>query len=212
MLSKTAKLDGICSWSLLAGVHCPGMYNFETGLIAEVCSGCYATQGNYRFPNVKAVRIQNAEEWLDPAWEDAMVEAIDPLEYFRWFDSGDSYTLRLARKILAVMQRTPNTKHWFATRMGKFPKFKAVLDEMRALPNVAVRFSADDVGSFGPEHSCMVYDSTGSVPEGVKACNAHVKGEDKVAKCHGCRDCWDKTIPVIGYKAHGRKMIKLLEV
>ena len=210
MLSKTQKLDGIYSWSLLAGVHCPGMYNFETGLIAEVCDGCYAQQGNYRFPNVQAVRIQNAEEWRREEWEDAMVEAIEPLEYFRWFDSGDSYTLSLARKILKIMKRTPRTKHWFATRMGKFPKFKQVLDEMRALPNVAVRFSADDVGVFGPEHSCMVYH--GAVPAGVKACNAYVAEGDKVAKCHGCRDCWDKTIPVIGYKAHGRKMIKLLEV
>lgn len=212
MLSMTAKLDGIYSWSLLAGVHCPGMHDQKTGLIAQVCAGCYATQGNYRFPNVKAVRIQNAKEWASRRWVDDMVTALEGQEYFRWFDSGDMYSVTLARKILMVMIMTPNTKHWLATRMGKFDKFKPVLDEMRKLPNVSVRFSADDIGAFDVEHSCMVYDPSEPVPEGVKACNAHVKGEEKIAKCHGCRDCWDKTIPVIGYKAHGRKMIKLLEV
>lgn len=211
MLSVTAKLDGIHSWSLLAGVHCPGM-RAQTGRVAQVCEGCYATQGKYRFPSVKAVRLQNAKEWTADAWVDDMVTALKGHEYFRWFDSGDMYSVTLARKILMVMIMTPNTKHWLATRTGKFAKFKPVLDEMRKLPNVAVRFSADDVGTFSVEHSCMVYDPSEPVPEGVKACNAYAKGEEKVAKCHGCRDCWDKTIPVIGYKAHGRKMIKLLEV
>lgn len=212
MLSRTQKLDGIYSWSLLASTHCPGRINLLTQKVAEVCEGCYAMDGNYRFPNVRAVRIQNAEDWQSEDWVDRMVADLTGQEYFRWFDSGDAYSLTLARKILRVMERTPDTKHWFATRMGKFDKFRPVLDAMRSLPNVAVRFSADDVGTHGPEHSCMVFDPSEPVPEGVKACNAYVAEGDKVAKCHGCRDCWDKTIPVIGYKAHGRKMIKLLEV
>lgn len=210
MFSKTYKLDGISSWSLLAGEHCPGKVNTLTHEIAEVCAGCYAMDGNYRFPNVRNVRIQNAEDWQRDEWVDETVAALNGHAYFRWFDSGDAYTLSLALKILEVMQRTPDTRHWFATRMGKFPKFKPVLGQMRALPNVAVRFSADDIGSFGPEHSCMVFH--GDVPQGVKECHSYIAEGDKIPRCHGCRDCWDKTIPVIGYRAHGRKMIKLLEV
>jgi hypothetical protein len=212
MLSKTQKLDGISSWSLIAGDHCPGMHNQETGLIAAVCAGCYAKSGNYHRPSVRAVRLHNAKDWYERDWEKRMVEALEGHDYFRWFDSGDMYTLSLARKILRVMERTSNTKHWIATRMGKFRKFTQVLEAMRALPNVSVRYSADDIGAFGPEHSCMVFDPSEPVPAGVKACNSYVAEGDKVAKCHGCRDCWDKTIPVIGYKAHGRRMIKLLEV
>ena len=209
-LSKVKKLDGIYSWSLLAGVHCPGKVNLITKALAEVCDGCYAMGGNYRFPNVQATRILNAEDWQRDEWVDDMVRALKGHAYFRWFDSGDMYTLALAQKILKVMVDTPDTMHWLATRMGKFAKFGPILEEMSRLPNVAVRFSADDVGSYGPEHSCMVFH--GDVPEGVKACNSYVAEGDDVAKCHGCRDCWDKTIPVIGYRAHGRKMIKLLEV
>ena len=212
MLSKTAKLDGIYSWSLTAGADCPGRFNLTTGLLAQVCEGCYATGGNYRFPNVQAVRTENKRDWASRDWEDRMVADLQGQEYFRWFDSGDAYSLTLARKILRVMKRTPDTKHWFATRMGKFPKFAPVLAEMQALPNVAVRFSADDIGTYGAEHSCMVFDPAGEIPDGVTACSAYVAEGDKVAKCHGCRACWDKSVPVIGYKAHGRKMIKLLEV
>lgn len=211
-LSKTEKLDGICSWSLVAGRHCPGEINLLTRQTAEVCKGCYAKGGNYRYPNVRGVRMANAEDWERDEWVDDMVHALKGQDYFRWFDSGDAYTLRLAQKIVMVMIRTPWCKHWFATRMGKFDKFKGVLSQMRKLSNVAVRYSADDVGVYGDEHSCMVFDPSEPVPKGVKACNAYAKGDDKVAKCHGCRDCWDKTIPVIGYKAHGRTMIKLLEV
>ena len=210
MLSKTAKLDGIYSWSLTAGADCPGRFNLTTGLLAQVCEGCYATGGNYRFPNVQAVRTENKRDWASRDWEDRMVADLQGQEYFRWFDSGDAYALTLARKILRVMMRTPDTKHWFATRMGKFPKFRGVLAGMQALPNVAVRFSADDIDTYGPEHTAMVWHR--AVPEGVTACCAYVAEGDKVAKCHGCRACWDKSVPVIAYKAHGRKMIKLLEV
>ena len=210
MLSKTAKLDGIYSWSLTAGADCPGKINLKTNTLAEVCAGCYAIGGNYRYPNVQAVRIQNREEWQQDDWEDQMVSALENQTHFRWFDSGDAYSLTLAWKIYRVMVRTPDTKHWLATRMGKFSKFAPVLSEMQALPNVMVRFSADDIGKYGPEHTAMVWHDT--VPEGVTPCSSYVAEGDKVAKCHGCRACWDKSVPVIGYKAHGRKMIKLLEV
>ena len=31
-------------------------------------------------------------------------------------------------------------------------------------------------------------------------------------KCKGCRNCWDKSIPVIGYAAHGQKMSKVIRL
>jgi hypothetical protein len=74
-----------------------------------------------------------------------MVKALDSQRYFRWFDSGDVYSIDLAEKILAVMQATPWVKHWIPTRMAKFAKFKKVLSQMESLPNVKVRFSSDSV-------------------------------------------------------------------
>ena len=74
-----------------------------------------------------------------------MVSELDNDRYFRWFDSGDVYDVRLAFKILEVMKRTPWCNHWLPTRMHKFSKFGSVLAEMSALPNVVVRLSSDSI-------------------------------------------------------------------
>ena len=109
-ISVTSKLDGIRSWSLQALETCPGSWA-SPGELVDACKGCYATTGNYRYPNVKAPRLENREDWQRLEWVDDMVKALDSDRYFRWFDSGDVYTLALAEKILEVMKRTPWVKH-----------------------------------------------------------------------------------------------------
>ena len=74
-----------------------------------------------------------------------MVAELDNDRYFRWFDSGDMYSIKLAQKMLEVMKRTPWVNHWLPTRMHKFAKFAAVIAEMEALPNVVVRLSSDSI-------------------------------------------------------------------
>jgi hypothetical protein len=203
-ISKTRKLDGIRSWSLQARATCPGSINPETGDLVDACSGCYAAFGQYLYPNVRGPREENKEDWKSPDWEDRMVSAIHKFPFFRWFDSGDCYSVSLAEKIYSVMVRTPNTKHWFPTRMMKFAKFAAIFAKMDALPNVKVRFSSDSIiGEFVPGvHGSTIVPGYDSVPAGVSVCEAY-KSE---GKCNGCRKCWDKEIDVIGYVVHGRVM------
>ena len=207
-ISVTSKLDGIRSWSLQAIDTCPGSVHSDGGLV-DACKGCYATSGNYRYPNVKAPRIENQDDWKRAEWVDDMVRALDSDRYFRWFDSGDAYAIGLAEKILEVMRRTPWVKHWIPTRMGKFVKFHAVLEEMQALPNVSVRFSSDSVtGEYVKGmHGSTIVPSSGSVPN-VAECKAYEHG----GKCSGCRACWDKSVPVIAYVAHGRSMAKVIKL
>ena len=94
-LSKTSKLDGILSWSLQALDTCPASKK-NNGELVDACKGCYATTGNYNYPNVKAPRIENKEDWKRDTWVNDMVLALDSSRYFRWFDSGDMYDIRLA--------------------------------------------------------------------------------------------------------------------
>jgi hypothetical protein len=203
-LSKTSKLDGISSWSLQAGETCPGKLNLVNKAIAEVCKGCYALQGNYRFSTVKAPRAFNREDWKRPDWCDDMVKALDSMRYFRWFDSGDLYTTALAWKVYEVCRRTPWTKHWLPTRSYKFAKFAAVFSELAALDNVALRFSADAIGRFKPSlHGSVVITEP---LDGVKTCQAYEP--QNAGKCNGCRACWDKSVAVVGYVAHGKTMLK----
>ena len=207
-LSKTSKL-GTKSWSLQALETCPGSKAAD-GSLVPACSGCYATTGMYHFGAVKAVRADNKADWKRDSWTNDMVKALSKDSHFRWFDSGDMYSLELAEKMLAIMAATPNTKHWLPTRMYKFPKFQAVLAKMQALPNVMVRFSSDAVdGSFtAGVHGSTIIPNADTAPAGVTVCQAYSQG----GKCLDCRACYDKQVAVIGYPAHGRKMAKVIRI
>lgn len=207
-ISKTSKLDGILSWSLQALETCPGSIG-QDGVLVPACSGCYATTGNYNFPNVKAPRLENKQDWQRDAWVVDMVKQLDSSRYFRWFDSGDMYAIGLADKMLEVMQATPWVKHWLPTRMAKFPKFAKVIAKMQALPNVMVRFSSDSVsGEFDSRHGSVIIDNPEALPSGATLCEAYAND----GKCNGCRSCYNKDVPVIAYPAHGVKMAKVIRI
>ena len=210
-ISVTSKLDGIRSWSLQAIDTCPGSIE-SPGVLVPACRGCYATTGNYLYPNVKAPRLENREDWQRQDWADDMVAELELDRYFRWFDSGDVYNLALAEKILDVMQRTPWCKHWLPTRMHKFPKFRMVFDAMKALDNVSVRFSADSVdGSYTPGlHGSVIGPDAATYTDapGSSLCRAY----EHAGKCSGCRACWNKDVELICYPAHGLKMAKVIRL
>ena len=207
-ISVTSKLDDIRSWSLQALDTCPG--SIENGSLVDACKGCYATTGNYRYPNVKAPRIENREDWKRDSWVDDMVKELDKDRFFRWFDSGDVYAIELAEKMLQVMQRTTWVKHWLPTRMHKFTKFQRILKVMDSLPNVKVRPSSDSiVGEYIPGlHGSVIVPDSRVDPSQVTLCKAY----ENNGKCSGCRACYDKTIPVIAYPAHGKPMMKIIRI
>lgn len=208
-ISVTSKLDGIKSWSLQALETCPASKNAD-GSLVDACKGCYATTGNYNYPNVKAPRAHNKEDWQRLEWVDDMVQALQDSRYFRWFDSGDMYAIGLAEKILEVMVRTPWVKHWLPTRMHKFPKFRGVLTEMQALDNVSVRFSSDSVtGQFiAGLHGSVIIPTIDDATKDMTICKAY----ENAGKCNGCRACWNKEVSVIAYPAHGVKMAKVIRI
>lgn len=201
-LSKASKMP--CrSWSLQALTTCPASKDAQGNLV-PACAGCYATTGNYNFPNVRAPREHNQDDWKRSEWVDDMVAELDADRYFRWFDSGDLYDIRLARKVLEVMQRTPWVKHWLPTRMHKFPKFVPVLAAMESLPNVVVRRSSDSITGevISGATTSTIVPTLEQTPEHATACLAY----EREGKCGSCRACWSKDVPVVAYIAHGKKM------
>ena len=208
-LSVTSKLDGIRSWSLQAIDTCPGAVQ-SSGVLVDACKGCYAVNGNYRFPNVKAPREHNKIDWMRPEWVADMVAELKKDRYFRWFDSGDVYSVKLAQKMLEVMTLTSWVSHWLPTRMHKFSKFKTVLDDMQALPNVSVRFSSDSVtGEYTKGlHGSVIVPTPDDVKRGMTLCKAYSNN----GKCNGCRACYDKKVKVIAYPAHGVSMMKVIRI
>ena len=208
-LSKTSKLDGILSWSLQAIETCPGSVG-PGGKLVDACSGCYATTGCYSFKGTKRVRAENKEAWTDDAWVDTMVKSLAKSKYFRWFDSGDMYSIDLAEKMYQVMVLTPHVQHWLPTRMAKFAKFADIIGKMKSLPNVMVRFSSDSItGDYTPGvHGSVIIPDADTPPAGVFVCGAYQND----GKCNGCRACYNKDIPVIAYPQHGRKMAKVFKL
>ena len=202
-LSKASKMPGR-SWSLQALDTCPASRKPD-GSLVDACSGCYATQGNYRYPNVKAPREHNREDWKRDEWIDDMVAELDNDRYFRWFDSGDVYDIRLAQKILEVMRRTPWCNHWLPTRMHKFAKFRPVLAEMEALHNVVVRLSSDSItGETIDGATTSTITTEDNIPSSATVCGAYTRE----GKCGPCRACWQKDVTVVAYIGHGRSMTK----
>ena len=202
-LSKASKMPSR-SWSLQALDTCPASRKPD-GTLVDACSGCYATTGNYRFKNVKAPREHNREDWKRDQWVDDMVAELDNDRYFRWFDSGDVYDLRLAQKILEVMRRTPWCNHWLPTRMHKFDKFRPVLEQMQDLHNVVVRLSSDSItGDVVEGDTTSTIATLDNVPSGATVCEAYTRG----GKCGPCRACWDKNTSVVCYIGHGKSMEK----
>jgi hypothetical protein len=208
-LSKTSKLDGILSWSLQALETCPASKN-KDGSLVDACKGCYATTGNYNYPNVKAPRIENREDWKRDGWVNDMVIALDSSRYFRWFDSGDMYDIRLAEKIYQVMTLTPWCKHWMPTRMHKFSKFNNIITKMQLLDNVVIRLSSDSVQGEVIQGftTSVIFSDDSQLTDKIKECEAYKHD----GKCNGCRACYSKDVEVIGYRAHGLKMGKVIKL
>ena len=92
--SNTSKL-GVKAWGLQALNTCPGSTN-EKGELVAACSGCYAVGGSYRFNNVRAARLYNQSAWQNEFFVDQFVIKLQNDRFFRWFDSGDMYSIGLA--------------------------------------------------------------------------------------------------------------------
>ena len=78
---------------------------------------CYALKGNYtRYKAIKAAQYVRLKSLQDSLWIEAMTAQVKRSEYFRWHDAGDVQDLDHLKKIYAVCEATPDTKHWMPTR------------------------------------------------------------------------------------------------
>ena len=202
-LSKASKMP--CrSWSLQAIDTCPASVG-DDGELVDACKGCYATTGNYNFPNVKAPRIHNKEDWQREDWTADMIAELDNDRYFRWFDSGDIFSIEFLNGLIEVCKKTPNTTHWIPTTTWNYPnkEFLSLLQVLQALPNVRLR--ASNEGSI-PTLPKGLYPLQSVVVKEVKAkstkelfyCPAPKQG----GKCRSCKACYNSKISTIAYLEH----------
>lgn len=108
------------------------------GTPGAICSTCYAMNDFYASWSPVARGHSKRHDGLDhPRWTDAMVRLIQhhcrpPNDWFRWHDSGDLQSAAHLERILEVVVRTPDVRHWLPTR--ELADVAAVLE--RRLPDV----------------------------------------------------------------------------
>lgn len=140
--SNNSKLKraGIYAWGIPAYQAADG---FRTCPGAASCiAGCYAKQGFFVMPNVKAAQearlaLSKAPEFVDTIDAEIKRRKVSTL---RIHDSGDFYSLPYLVRWLEIMKRNPQTKFYAYTKM--IPLFKNVWREFPCLPkNFKVVFS-----------------------------------------------------------------------
>ena len=92
----------------------------------------------------------------------------------------------------------------------KDDKFQTVIEQMQQLPNVVVRLSSDGVqGEIVPDapNSSTIIPTISHKLDNMTLCRAY----ERDGKCGTCRACWDKTISVVAYPAHGAKMLQQIK-
>ncbi len=217
LLTETTAMS-CWSWSLPAGVSCPGK---QARSAEDICYGCYAQIGAYNYPS--PLECQAARwAWLRrlmrtkagrQLWVDTMVAAIKQCAtngYFRWHDSGDVFSPRYCRMIAEVCKRTRGVKHWLPTRSWRLPWGGCELGKLNALANVQVRPSALQFGDSPPKIAGLGKGSTAyledqPVPKSARECPKASKGNaDKSCEQAGCRLCWQNRAGA-GYLVHGRR-------
>lgn len=198
-LSNTSKMPGK-SWGISASLCKTG--SKLAAIDGTVCSDCYACKGSYAmYPAVKTAHAARISAWQNDrlAWCKAMVDLIGRESHFRWFDSGDLQSADMLRDILAIAARTPDTKHWIATREVGF--VRDAINGKQLPDNVVIRMSA----SFPDSDHVPGASLTNTValvhtdkPVSGYACPA----PDQGGKCVDCRACWDRSVTAVSYKSH----------
>jgi hypothetical protein len=107
--------------------------------------------------------------------------------FFRVHDSGDMFSPKYAAMWQRVCANIPEVRFWIPTRSWhSTPRILTVLQEVNALPNVAVRPSALYLEEDAPVVPGL---SAGTGAKSVDAnCPAHLQHNE----CRSCRRCWAK--------------------
>lgn len=177
--------------------------------------------GSYGYPVVRAAQDARAD-WVTAClmskegreeWTSIMAAAIvwatrtgngaargqsRRIAFFRWHDAGDVFNPNYGRMVQAVCAAVPDVRFWLPTRSWhSLPRILPVLQDINALPNVAVRPSALFFHQ-DPPRVAGLSAGTGAAGEGFTCPSSRQGGA-----CRDCRMCWSKDARhAVVYKVH----------
>jgi Gene product 88 len=135
---KLGKKDLIWTWDLPAIETCPGKSN----LCANIC---YADDGFFNFPNVKASLYRNFRFSLTNRFVPCMIKIIrkKSKKVIRLHSSGDFYNIDYQNKWHEIFLACKNTSFYFYTRSWRVKEQYQSLVEIAKLENIQSWWSID---------------------------------------------------------------------
>jgi hypothetical protein len=193
-LSRTSKMP-CASYALPAVIACHrGQYlkNIE----GSICANCYAYKGNYWFKGARNLRVENLTEaklcetsnydfWIVQA---KVLIIQSGYSHFRWFDSGDCISQKMANAISEVALSLPDIRFWVSTRENYV---------YADCDNLCVRISDDYIDT-----NRRLFGVRSLVSKKVELDGYQCPAKSQDNKCYTCRECWNKNQEVIVYKYH----------
>jgi len=200
-LSKTEKMP-CYSWGLSAA-QCKRGAVLATKP-GTVCSLCYARRGYYPEGHVQRGLRRRKEGLRDRRWVEAITALLKDQKYFRWFDSGDLQGQCHLHMVVEVCRRTPDCRHWLATR--EYGIVREFVRENEIPENLNIRLSADLINAdfrHAPLEGCTVSTVSTKPRKDTHNCPASF-GPFSMRSCDlaGCRACWNRSVKSVNYRFH----------
>lgn len=212
---QTAPMSKVLATSIVGGLSNPSKmpgkaYGISASLcitgskLAKVegstCHGCYALKNFYVMPSVKKAHAARLTGMSHPRWIEAMTFLVSRESWFRWHDSGDLQSVDHLRDIVAVVNATPNTKHWMPTR--EYAIVKQFLADGGTIPsNLVIRLSAHMIDAAPQDWTGYGLPTSGvhhKAEAKGSACPAPKQGNE----CKDCRACWNSEVQHVSYHKH----------
>lgn len=177
------------------------------------CNKCYALRGFYRMPNTKKAMKARLEFMTSEHFVERMIHLLANEDLFRWFDSGDVQSFKMANDIVTIAENTLWCTQWLPSKEYKI--WRKVLKNRTLPKNLILRMSTpvDDTEPMkGFKHTSTTYTSLFSKAilsppmsgTGVE-CTAH---KNERYECGTCRACWDREVSNIAYPKRFEKGTK----
>jgi len=173
-------------------------------IAGTVCHKCYALRGNYLYPAVKQKQQRVLDFMNSPDFVQRMTGEIMAVgnKHFRWFDSGDTQSVKMCLDIIAVVTATPWVDHWIPSKEYKL--WMEAIRQHGPLPsNMVLRLSTykdDGRPTRAHTHTSTTFTSGDSPANTGFVCQADkVKEQTGHYSCGPCRACWDPAIKNIAY-------------
>jgi hypothetical protein len=191
---------------------CKGRIDQVTNELLEKCKFCYAdNRGFYAMPDTKRVREDNLAIIKENV-ETFIFFMVGKLnrkrnKEFRWFDSGDIFSIEFIKALIEVCNNTKQTTHWIPTTSWNYNEsdkieFLALLQVLQSLPNVRLRASNPGANQVLNKEvyplQSVVVDKLGKSTKELFYCPASLQA----GKCGTCKACYKSSLKTIAYLKH----------